>query len=252
MVEEKPQPETSKPSRRAPALPEVCADESLAARIEALLVCSDRPVTEARLAALLGIETTGAAKRVKAAIETLNTAYDANGRSFRIERLAGGWQILTRSNFGELLHRMRDERQHGRLSQAALETLAIIAYRQPIMRAEIEAIRGVACGEVLRGLMERRLIRISGRAEELGRPMLYGTTHEFLKVFGLSSPDDLPALAGDDGGRSSRPVAAVTDAPVAPDAPVTPCAPVASEADDVTEASAPEQADEPASDAASS
>jgi segregation and condensation protein B len=91
---------------------------------------------------------------------------------------------------------MHAERQQARLSQAALETLSIIAYRQPVMRAEIEAIRGVACGEVLRHLLERRLIKIAGRAEELGRPMLYGTTHEFLKVFGLASLEDLPAVEG--------------------------------------------------------
>jgi segregation and condensation protein B len=77
-----------------------------------------------------------------------------------------------------------------------METLAIVAYRQPIMRAEVEAIRGVASGEVLRGLLERRLVKIVGRAEELGRPMLYGTTKEFLKVFGLSGLDDLPAVEG--------------------------------------------------------
>src|SRR5690606_6377967 len=115
---------------------------------------------------------------------------------FRAERLAGGWQLLTLPTFGPLLHRLHTERQQSRLSQAALETLAIIAYRQPIMRAEVEAIRGVASGEVLRGLLERRLIKIAGRAEELGRPMLYGTTKEFLKVFGLGSLDDLPAVQG--------------------------------------------------------
>jgi segregation and condensation protein B len=79
-----------------------------------------------------------------------------------------------------------------RLTPAALETLAIIAYRQPVLRADLEAIRGVACGEVLRGLLERRLVRIVGRAEELGRPMLYGTTKEFLQIFGLGSLKDLP------------------------------------------------------------
>ena len=83
-----------------------------------------------------------------------------------------------------------------RLSPAAMETLSIIAYRQPVMRAEIEAIRGVACGEVLRGLLERRFVRIAGRAEELGRPMLYGTTKDFLRVFGLSGIDDLPEVEG--------------------------------------------------------
>ena len=86
--------------------------------------------------------------------------------------------------------------QQQKLSQAALETLSIIAYRQPVMRAEVEVIRGVACGEVLRGLMDRRLVKIVGRAEELGRPMLYGTSREFLQTFGLASLDDLPEVQG--------------------------------------------------------
>jgi segregation and condensation protein B len=94
--------------------------------------------------------------------------------------------------FAPVVARLRGEKQQTRLTQPAIETLAIVAYRQPIQRSEIEAIRGVACGEVLRGLLERRLVRIVGRAEELGRPMLYGTTSEFLKVFGLSSLSDLP------------------------------------------------------------
>jgi segregation and condensation protein B len=181
----------------APAPPsrgEPCADQPLAARIEALLMTSDRPLSEARLAALLGIEVKGAARRVREAVEELNRAYEASGRAFRIDRLAGGWQVLTLAAFGPLLAREEVDRQQSRLSQPALETLAIIAYRQPVMRAELEAIRGVACGEVLRGLMERRLVKIVGRAEEIGRPMLYGTTAEFLKVFGMASMDDLPAL----------------------------------------------------------
>jgi segregation and condensation protein B len=88
------------------------------------------------------------------------------------------------------------DRQQQKLSQAALETLSIIAYRQPVMRAEIEVIRGVACGEVLRSIMEKRLVKIVGRAEELGRPMLYGTTRDFLNIFGLASLDDLPDVQG--------------------------------------------------------
>ena len=180
------QPESSLP----------CADEPLELRIEALLIAAERPMTDSRLAALLGLETKGAAERVNEAIADLNRQYQQSPRSFRIEHLAGGWQFLTTAVFGPLVARMVTERQQTRLSQPALETLAIIAYRQPIMRAEIEAIRGVACGEVLRGLLDRRLVRIAGRAEELGRPMLYGTTQAFLRVFGLASPDDLPAIQG--------------------------------------------------------
>jgi segregation and condensation protein B len=175
---------------------EPCADQPLAARIEALMMASDRPLTEFRIAELLGLAGKGSSKKVVAALEELNAHYSHSGRAFRIERLAGGWQMLTLPAFGPVLHRLHDDRQQSRLSQPALETLSIIAYRQPIMRAEIEAIRGVASGEVLRSLLERRLVKIVGRAEELGRPMLYGTTREFLKVFGLASLEDLPAVKG--------------------------------------------------------
>jgi len=146
---------------------------------------------------MLGLKSTGKAKdgaaaQVRDAIAELNATYGSQQRSFRAERLAGGYQLLTISAFAPLLARVRGLRQQGRLTPAALETLAIIAYRQPILRSELEAIRGVACGEVLKSLLERRLVRITGRAEELGRPMLYGTTTEFLKVFGLSRIEDLP------------------------------------------------------------
>jgi segregation and condensation protein B len=173
-----------------------CGDLPLSARVEALLISADRPLGEARISALLALPGKGTAKQVGQVIEELNGDYEQTGRSFRIERLAGGWRILTLPDFGELLGRLHVDRQQSRLSQAALETLAIIAYRQPVMRAEIEAIRGVACGEVLRGLLERRMVKVVGRAEEIGRPMLYGTTKEFLKVFGLSGTEDLPAIEG--------------------------------------------------------
>jgi segregation and condensation protein B len=189
---------------------EVCTDQPLTARVEALLIATDRPLTEARIAEIIGISGKGASKQIVATIEELNAHYDKSGRAFRAERLAGGWQILTAPAFGPVLHRLHAERQQAKLSQPALETLAIIGYRQPIMRAEIEAIRGVASGEVLRGLMERRLIKIVGRAEELGRPMLYGTTKEFLKVFGLAGLDDLPQVKGLELKKSNEPKVAET------------------------------------------
>jgi segregation and condensation protein B len=202
---------------------EVNPDQSLWSRVEALLISTDRPLTEARIADILGLAGKGSTKLVVAAIEELNGSYEQAGRSFRAERLAGGWQILTLPAFGPVLNRLHTERLQTRLSQPALETLAIIAYRSAaggIMRAEIEAIRGVASGEVLRGLLERRLIKIVGRAEELGRPMLYGTTKEFLKVFGLAGLDDLPAIQGSsaDAGRDRTALpatgAGTQDAPV--------------------------------------
>lgn len=172
-----------------------CADQPLGARLEVLLLAADRPMTEARLASVLGLQGPEAkAKVIADAIRQLNSEYAATGRTFRFEHVAGGWRALTMPVFGPLLARLRGERQSSKLSQAALETLAIVAYRQPILRADLEAIRGVACGEVLRGLMERRLVKIVGRAEEPGRPMLYGTTREFLQLFGLASVEDLPRV----------------------------------------------------------
>ncbi|HJN79974.1 MAG TPA: SMC-Scp complex subunit ScpB, partial [Phycisphaerales bacterium] len=135
-----------------------------ATRVEAVLVTSERPVREARL-----VEATElSAADVRAAIASLNDTYEDSNRVFRITAVADGWQMLTLPEVAPVLARLLAARQQARLSQAAMETLSIIAYRQPVLRAEIEAIRGVACGEVLRGLLERRLIRIAGRAEELG------------------------------------------------------------------------------------
>jgi segregation and condensation protein B len=145
---------------------------------------------------VLGIEDEDAANQIKEAIDSLNKSYDCDSRAFRIERIAGGYRVMTREELAPLVSRLHEQRQQQKLSQAALETLSIIAYRQPVMRAEIEVIRGVACGDVLRGLMERRLVKIVGRAEELGRPMLYGTTKDFLTIFGLANLKDLPEVQG--------------------------------------------------------
>jgi segregation and condensation protein B len=134
-----------------------------------------------------------AAAQVADAVAALNARYEADGRTFRIESVAGGRQMMTLPAFGPVVARLKGVREQGRLTQAALETLAIIAYRQPILRADLESIRGVACGEVLRSLMERRFVKIVGRADEVGRPMLYGTTTEFLKQFGIGRIDDLPS-----------------------------------------------------------
>jgi len=182
----------ARPGEDAPAAPP-CAKEPPAARIEALLLSTDRPMTDGKIAELLEISLEeGGTKAVRSAIDELNAAYEESGRTFRIEAVAGGRQVLTLPVFGPILHRLHQSKLQTRLTPAALETLAIVAYRQPVLRADVESIRGVACGEVLRTLMERRMVKIVGRADELGRPMLYGTTKEFLRVFGLSSLDDLP------------------------------------------------------------
>ena len=168
-----------------------CADLPLEQRIEALLMVADRPMTDARIAEVLSVQDPKGTK-VREAVDALNARYAADGRTFRIERLAGGNQVMTLPAFGPVVARLRGVREQGRLTQASLETLAIIAYRQPILRADLESIRGVACGEVLRSLMDRRLVKIVGRADEVGRPMLYGTTSEFLRQFGIGRLDELP------------------------------------------------------------
>lgn len=138
---------------------------------------------------------TAATALIDAAIAILNQQYEATGRSFRIEAVAGGFRVMTLPVHARTVANLHQQRVGNRLTKAAIETLAIIAYKQPITRAQLEAIRGVACGEVLRSLMDRRLITIKGRAEELGRPILYGTTRQFLDHFGLPSLTDLPSLA---------------------------------------------------------
>lgn len=159
------------------------------ALLEALLFSSQHPLTAGRLAELMGLEST---RGVRPAIRALNAEYETSGRSFRIEQIAGGYQMLTLPEFGPALQKLHHRELDSRLTSAARETLAIIAWKQPILRAEIEAIRGVACGETIRSLMEKHLVKIAGRAEEPGRPILYGTTKRFLEVFGLNSLDDLP------------------------------------------------------------
>ena len=168
-----------------------------AAEVEAALFSSRVPLSAARLADVLGRPNP---RGVREAVERLNAKYERDGRSFAIEPVAGGFVLMTRPRFAEVLARLHRREQDARLTPALLETLSVVAYKQPVLRAEVEAIRGVACGEALRGLMERHLVRVAGRAEEPGRPMLYGTTRRFLEVFGLHSTRDLPK-PGEAAGR---------------------------------------------------
>lgn len=158
-------------------------------RTEAVLVLSRGPLTTRKLAVLAGLAD---ATEARTLIRQLNQIYDQQGRAFRAEEVAGGYQLLTRPQFAPYLRRLGHVPQAVRLSSPMLETLAIVAYRQPILRADIEAVRGVQSGELLRQLMEKDLVRISGRSEELGRPYLYSTTKRFLQVFGLRSTEALP------------------------------------------------------------
>ncbi len=165
--------------------------------VEALLTASDRPLGAARIAAAMDPafpEPGVLAKAVDAAVEQLNEVYEKGGRAFRIAKVAGGYRMMTQPEFAQVITRLLGEKDAHRLTRAAVESLAIVAYRQPITRAQIESIRGVASGDILRALLERKLVAITGRAEELGRPMLYGTTRHFLEVFGLASLKDLPKV----------------------------------------------------------
>ncbi|GEM_PF-200733 len=157
--------------------------------LEAYLFATHSPLTGGKLAELFNLEST---KPIRKAVRLLNEQYEQTGRCFRVEQVAGGFQLLTLPNYGEPLKALQQREADAKLTKAALETLAIIAYKQPILRADLEAIRGVASGETIRSLMEKHLVKIAGRAEEPGRPILYGSTKRFLEVFGLNSLKDLP------------------------------------------------------------
>ena len=162
--------------------------------VEALLISTDVALPASKIAQLLGI---GDASDVKRYIESLNEQYEEAGTSFRIQAIAKGYQVLTLPVYDAWVRKLHKARADSRMSKAALETLAIVAYKQPVLRVNVEAIRGVAVGDMLVRLREMNLIRIAGRAEEIGRPLLYGTTRKFLDVFGLSSLHDLPKLDRD-------------------------------------------------------
>jgi segregation and condensation protein B len=166
--------------------PEKAVDLGL---LEALLLTTHHPLTPAKLAELLDVRSV---KSIRKGVGELNEQYKDSGRAFSIEQVAGGYQILTLPQYAPALKALYRKEIDAKLTKAAMETLAIIAYKQPILRADVEAIRGVACGETIRSLMEKHLVRIAGRAEEPGRPILYGTTKRFLELFGLNSLKDLP------------------------------------------------------------
>lgn len=160
-------------------------------RLEAVLFLSRSPIPGRKLSQLAGLAD---ATEARTLIRQLNQVYAETGRAFRAEEVAGGYVLLTRPPLAPWLRRLGHIPKTLQLTPPAMETLAIVAYRQPVLRAEIEAIRGVSCGEILRQLMDRDLVRISGRSEELGRPYLYSTTKSFLQTFGFRDADALPAL----------------------------------------------------------
>lgn len=167
------------------------ARNAAVARIEAALFLADEPLTAKRLAEVAGLADATEARNTA---ERLRTLYEADQSAFTISDVAGGYLLLTRSAFHAWLVRLHRTGHEARLTPAALETLAVVAYKQPVMRAEVEAIRGVNCTELLNVLVEKGLIRVAGRHDSLGRPQLFGTTKKFLQTFGLNSLDELPAV----------------------------------------------------------
>jgi len=163
--------------------------------VESLIFASDEEITLKEIKDLLdGFKISVSVKEVEDSINELNDDYEKNGNAFEIIKVAGGFQYATRKKFAHFLGKLTAETQKKKLSQSAIETLAIIAYKQPITRTEIEFIRGVNVDYIVNSLLERDLISIKGRADGPGRPILYGTTASFLKVLGMSSVDDLPKL----------------------------------------------------------
>ncbi|MGY8757733.1 MAG: SMC-Scp complex subunit ScpB [Phycisphaerales bacterium] len=165
--------------------------QALMQTTEGVIFITREPITTTKLVQYARLRN---GKEARQLIEQLNKQYDKTNCAYRIEQVAGGYQLMSRPVFAGWLKRLEHTIAPQRFSAPSIETLAVIAYRQPAMRAEIEAIRGVGCGEVIRQLMERDLVRIAGRSEELGRPYLYATTRTFLGLFGLGSIDDLPVM----------------------------------------------------------
>jgi segregation and condensation protein B len=159
------------------------------ARVEAVLLVAGSALTFRRLAQLATLADLSEAREI---VSRLNESYDRTGSAFRIETLATGVRLLTRPQFALWLDRVHQRQARLKLSSPMLETLAIVAYRQPVTRAEVEKIRGVQSSDMLKQLMDRGLVRIVGEDESLGRPFLYGTSRQFLEEFGLSSLDEMP------------------------------------------------------------
>ena len=214
---------------------EEVADWSLQRVIESILFASQRPVSTKDLQGILksAAEMEKADPKVtmfsaikepalRAAIDKLGAECAHPSRAYELRETAAGWQLVTKPKFSPWLRQLFPEYRSARLSAPAMETLAIIAYRQPITRADIEAIRGVAVDGVLQTLLDRGLVKISGRAEVPGRPLLYETTQSFMDHFGLRNLDELPNVM--ELRKARLPGAVSTAAPHAasPDAPSTP------------------------------
>ncbi len=159
--------------------------------LEAILFVSGEPLSVDRM---LGVVEGVAREELMSALRALQADYSAEGRGLQLVEVAGGFQMTTRPDCAPWIKRLERAKEGARLSRSAMETLAIVAYKQPAVRAEIEQIRGVDSAGVLKTLLERRMVRIVGRKDAPGRPIMYGTTRQFLQAFGLKDLSDLPAL----------------------------------------------------------
>ena len=190
-VPQAPQSPAADNAEQAPLEPVLLESEDLQKIIETLLFITDRPVKISRLVDVIENTT---AKEVREAIQKLQDDYTVRGSAMQILEIAGGYQMCTKPEYGRWVRRLYNEKMTTRLSNAALETLAIIAYKQPLTRAEMEAIRGVDVAGPLEKLLDRGLVRVVGRKDTIGHPMVYGTTDEFLRMFGLNKVSELPDL----------------------------------------------------------
>jgi segregation and condensation protein B len=169
-------------------------ENSLKPKIEALLFVSDKPLKLKDFLLCLGDESGLNEKKLESLISELNLEYQSGDKPFFIKKVAGGYRYYVHDQYFSFIEPLLAEKRKGKLSQKALETLAIIAFKQPITKSEIEAIRGVNVDGVVRTLMERNLIKVAGRAQAPGNPLLYETTEAFLEYFGINSLEDLPKL----------------------------------------------------------
>ena len=165
--------------------------ETLKQVIEALIFASDVPISAVQIKQYIEDVTVSQIQKV---VDELNLEYKQTNRAFSIIKVANGFQMVTRDAYSQWVSKLFQRRRKQKLSQAGLETLSVIVYRQPVSKTEMDAIRGVNCDGVLRTLLERKLITIAGRAEGPGRPLLYKTTAEFLRYFGVNTLKDLPKL----------------------------------------------------------
>lgn len=195
--------------------------------LEGLLFITDRPLSAVELGRLVGVRDQ---ERIASVVEELRAEVEARGGGCRLMAVAEGWQMATSPDLAPFVRKLFSDRATMRLSTAAQETLSIIAYKQPLTRAEIEEIRGVEVIAALETLLEKRLVKVVGRKETVGRPLMYGTTLEFLRHFGLRSLEDLPPIDTFAPAEQVPASVAPADAPAAPE-PEVPAAELAAAAD---------------------